>query len=170
MLFQAGRMDLLEQFERREQDSNSRRKCSTPEKNTTGHASDSKHKKRNPNKRTPVKSYAKNKGDGDNHARALDDRVSHQSDSENEVNEQVNESQVNTSLSLKRAKTPHNYDHSECNRLNSGNEDLAEKSDNPEESETDHKPYCVEEVVTHVLDDFLETDKQRTPTSKRQTR
>ena len=169
MLFQAGRTDLLKQFERREQDSNSRRKCSTSENNTTAHANDSKHKKRNHNKRTPVKSKAKNKGVGDYHARVLDERVSHQSDSENEVNERVNESQVNTSSSLNWAKSPHNFDHSE-NRLNSGNEDLAEKSDSPEESKTDHKPYCVEEVVTNALDDFLETDKQRTPTPTRKTR
>ena len=167
MLFQAGRKDLLEQFERKELE---RSKCSTSEKNTTTHASDSRHKKRNRNKRTPVKSNAKDKDDGDNHARVLDERVSHQSDSENEVNEQVNESQVNTSSSLKRAKTPHNLDHSECIRLKSGNEDLTEKSDNSEESKTDHKPYCVEEVVTSALDDFLETDKQRTPTTKGKTR
>ena len=167
MLFQAGRTDLLVQFERKELE---RSKCSTSEKKTTAHTSDSKHKKRNHNKRPPVKSSAKNKGDGDSHTRVLDETVSHQSDSENEVNERVNESQVNTSSSLKRAKTPHNFDHSDCNRLNSGNEDLAEKSDSPEESKTDHKPYCVEEVVTSALDDFLETDQQRTPTTKRKMR
>ena len=167
MHFQAGRTDLLEQFESKKQEKS---KCSTSEKNTTAHASDSKHKKRNHNKRTPVNSSAKNKGDGDYHARVLDERVSHQSDSEKEVNERVNGSQVNTSSPLKRAKTPHNFDHSECNRLNSRNEDLAEKSNSPEQSKMDHKPYCVEEVVTSALDDFLETDKQRTPTAKRQTR